>query len=290
MGHRRVIRYTTKAERPQEQLDLVPFHHYEFDDGTVWTEFYRSDKAYLLRFPGLADFEVSADGKEVVAYPAEECDEHTVEHLYINQLVPLALSRQGRPAFHASAVTVPGGAVAFLGRSGMGKSTLAASFALGDATFLTDDSLLIEETGEGCLVAPSHPSLRLWDDSKEALIDPEISKAAEISYSSKARLLAGKALAFCDSPQPLIAAFVLGREDAMDITISKLSGLDRYMSWLENSFLLDVTDRELLSQHFEWTDRVSASVPTFALDYPRDYGILPAVREAVRRQVTASDE
>ena len=74
----------------------------------------------------------------------------------------------------------------------------------------------------------------------------------------------------------------------MDITISALSGLDRYMSWLENSFLLDITDRELLSQHFEWTDRISRSVPTFALNYPRDYGMLPDVREAVRRQVAAT--
>ena len=72
----------------------------------------------LLRFPGLADFAVSADGKDVVAYPAEDCDEVTIEHLYVNQLVPLALSRQGQPTFHASAVTVPGGAVAFLARTG----------------------------------------------------------------------------------------------------------------------------------------------------------------------------
>ena len=107
MGHRRVIRYTLKPSRPQAELDSTPFHYYEFDDGTIWTEFHRAAAGYVLRFPGLADFEVSADGKAVVAYPVEEGDGVTVEHLYINQLVPLALSRQGRPAFHASAVTVP---------------------------------------------------------------------------------------------------------------------------------------------------------------------------------------
>ena len=69
--------------------------------------------------------------------------------------MPLALSRQGIPAFHASVVTVPGGAVAFLGKTGAGKSTLAASFALGNSAFLTDDGLLVEETAEGFSPCPA---------------------------------------------------------------------------------------------------------------------------------------
>lgn len=78
-----MIRQTIMPTRPQSALQAAPFHQYVFDDGTVWTEFYRSGQDYLLRFPGLADFEVSADGTEVVAHPAEDCDEATVEHLCI---------------------------------------------------------------------------------------------------------------------------------------------------------------------------------------------------------------
>jgi hypothetical protein len=278
-----MIRYTVMSARNQSALAASPFHHYRFDDGTVWTEFYRSDDGYLLRFPGLADFEVSADGKEVVAHPADGTDEVTVEHLYINQLVPLALSRQGRPAFHASVVTVPAGAVAFLGTTGMGKSTLAASFALNDAAFLTDDSLLVEETDDGLRAMPSHASLRLWEDSVAALIDSEVTEAGPVSYSRKARLLAGDALAYSENSQPLLAAFVLERQDVQSVTVKPLKGLNRYMAWIGNSFLLDIEDHDLLSQHFEWTHRISSTVPTFALDYPRDYGILPEVRNAVRQ-------
>ena len=280
-----MIRESIMPKRPQAELDTEPFHHYTFDDGTVWTEFYRCGEGYLLRFPGLADFEVSADGTEVIAHPAPGADEATVEHLYINQLVPLALSRQGRPAYHASVVTVPGGAVAFLGKTGMGKSTLAASFALNEAAFLTDDALLVEESASGCRAMPSHASLRLWDDSVAALVDGRIAKASAISYSSKARLLAGDALAYSDEPQPLLAAYVLERQNAAIVTIRALTGLDRYMAWLGNSFLLDIEDHELLAQHFEWTHRISGAIPTFALDYPRDYGILPQVRNAVQRHV-----
>jgi len=280
-----VIRYTAKPARPQRPMPEPPFHQYLNDDGTVWTDFYRQGNNYLLRFPGLADFDVSADGTDVTAHPMADCDDNTVEHLYINQIVPLALSRQGRPAFHASVVTVPGGAVAFLGQSGAGKSTLAASFALDGAAFLTDDALLIEETNGTCRALPSHASVRLWDDSVDALVGDDILQAGPVSYTPKARLLAGDALAYSDQPQHLLAAFVLESQDTDVISIQTLNGMGRYMGWLSNSFLLDIEDQDLLSQHFEWTHRVSNTVATFSLDYPRDYGMLPDVRHAVHQHM-----
>ena len=282
-----MIRYSVETAREQQPVDGEPFHTYTFDDGTVWTEFHHLKDGYLLRFPGLADFEVTADGKSVIAFAAPGTDDATVEHLYINQLVPLALSRQGLPAFHASVITVPGGAVAFLGKTGMGKSTLAASFALQGATFLTDDALLIGEHADGCRAQPSHASIRLWADSVEALIGDDVEKAGAISYSDKARLLAGEALAYTDEPQLLLAAFVLEHEDVESVAIRELAGLDRYMGWLQNSFLLDVTDNNLLARHFEWTHRISGSIPTYALDYPRDYGMLPNVRSAVHHHLAS---
>ena len=276
-----MIRYSIAPAGPQEPIHEEPFHRYTFDDGTVWTEFYRSGDRYLLRFPDLADFEVSADGTEVVAHPTEGLDETTIEHLYINQMVPLALSRQGRPAFHASVVTVEGGAVAFLGKTGMGKSTLAASFALNEAAFLTDDSLIIEEQDDGCLALPSHASVRLWEDSVDALVSDDASKAAAISYSNKARLLAGDALTYNEAPARLLAAYALVDEEPGEVSITPLSGSERHMAWVENSFLLDIEDRDLLAEHFDWTHRIASRVPTFSLDYVRDYGMLADVRQAV---------
>ena len=280
-----MIHYATQAARAQVARSDIPFHRYVFDDGSVWTEFYRDKNGYLLRFPGLADFTVSADGTHVTAWPTEDSDATTVEHLYINQLVPLALSRQGRPAFHASVVTVPDGAIAFLAETGRGKSTLAASYALNGAMFLTDDALIIEETPAGSMAQPSHASIRLWDDSKNALVGDEKLDSTTISYSSKARLIGGDALPYSNAPCRLLAAFELGSEISQGVTISELKGLDRYMAWLRNSFLLDVQDRDLLAKHFEWTHRISSEVPTFALDFPRDYAMLADVRETVAKHL-----
>jgi hypothetical protein len=276
-----MIRYSIDPSRAQQPVDAEPFHRFMFDDGTVWTEFYRQDDGYLLRFPDLADFEVSADGTVVTAHPTSGADDATVEHLYVNQLVPLALSRQGKPAFHASVVTVGDGAVAFLGKTGMGKSTLAASFALAETAFLTDDSLIIEEREDACYALPSHASVRLWEDSVDALVTDDAKRAATVSYSTKARLLAGDALTYVDQPVRLVAAYVLAGEEPDEVSIEALSGSARHMAWVENSFLLDITDKGLLARHFDWTHRISSAVPTFALDYVRDYGMLADVRQAV---------
>jgi len=280
-----VIRYSIRPAREQQPVGLSRFHEYVFDDGTVWTEFYRLETGYLLRFPDLADFEVTSDGRTVVAHPAPDADAATVEHLYLNQLVPLALSRQGRPAFHASVVTVPGGCVAFLGRTGMGKSTLAASFALADAEFLTDDSLIIDDRDGRIVSLPGHASLRLWEDSVDQLIGQSAARAEQTSYSSKARLLAGGALRHRDTPTPLLAAFLLTRMGSTRINLQQITGAERHIAWVENSFLLDVQDQGLLNRHFCWTRRIAAKVPTFALDYPRNYGSLADVRQTITQQV-----
>ena len=284
-----MIRYTVRQSRPQRGLDATCFHRYQSVDGTVWTEFYRAGEGYLLRFPELADFEVSRDGKVVVAHPGDTVDAATVEHLYTNQLMPLALSRQGRAAFHASVVTVAGGAIAFLGESGAGKSTLAASFALHGSAFLTDDALVVEEIDGGCRALPGHASLRLWDDSVKALVGAAHPQMRDLAYSSKTRLSADEALAHSDKGQPLRAAFVLQPQGVEAINIYPLRGMERFMSWVGHSFLLDIEDRALLSRHFEWTHRIADAVPTFSLGYPHNYDILSQVRSGVQRHMAEHD-
>jgi hypothetical protein len=269
------------AARPQDPCPTPPFHQFVSPAGTVWTEFHRRGTAYLLRFPGYADFDVSADGATVTCHPTPESDHATTEHLFINQVLPLALSRQGRLAFHASAVAVPGGAVAFLGRTGMGKSTLAASFARSGGSFLTDDGLLLLASGDGFLVQPNHPSIRLWEDSHTALMDGRAERAPAVSFTSKARVLAGDALPHCDAPKRLIAACVLDTPVTEGIVIRRASETEAVLGWIRNSFVLDVEDPVSLAQHFQNATMVARAVPTYHLDYPREFARLPEVQAAI---------
>ena len=266
------------------------FHKWIFPDGTLWTQFFHQGAGYLLRFPDLADFEVSADGFSVQGFPAPGVPSPTVEHLYLNQVMPLALSRQGKLVLHGSAVDIGGQGVAFLGESGRGKSTLAASFATEGTHFLTDDGLLLNWADSRCMIVPSHPSIRLWEDSQDALISEDAAMAPVVSFTSKSRFLAGPGIAFCNEAQPLRRLFFLGEGDALFPTIEPLRPAEALIELVKHSFLLDIEARDMLARHFNDLSRLAALPVYFRLDYPRSYETLPAVRQAIVRHALEQHE
>lgn len=274
-----------RVQMAQLPIDTEPFHQWLFPDGTLWANFHRAGNHYLLRFPGLADFTVSATGTEVAVHPVAGVSEQTIEHLYLNQVLPLAMSRQWKLVLHASAVEVENVAIAFLGASGRGKSTLAASFATSGYRFLADDGLQVEKGGESYMVRPSHASLRLWDDSRQELIPASTQAAPAVDYSAKTRLLADTEIAFCNVARPLRCVYFLGAGDVDDIAIHPARGRDAMIELVRHSFLLDIEERQMLARHFDQLTEL-ARVPMFArLDFPRRYATLPTVRDAVIRHL-----
>ena len=274
--------------RAQSRRTDEPFHRWSFPDGTVWTSFHRCGDGYLLRFPALADFQVSRDGCSVIAWPTADTSHSTVEHLYLNQVLPLALSRQGQLVLHASAVELGDSGVAFMGESGRGKSTLAASFATSGSRFLTDDGLQLNWLDERCLITPSHPSVRLWEDSQDALIDHRVARAPAVEYTNKIRLLAGDQFTFCAETRQLRRVYFLGDGSAPTLAIATMTPAEALMALVKNSFLLDIEEQQLLAWHFEEMVRLAALPIYFHLDYPRRYEDLPQVRAAIIEHATAN--
>lgn len=258
-----------------------PFHSWSLPDGRPWTEFYRTEGGFLLRFPGLADFEIVKDGSKISAFPCPGVASATIEHLHLNQVLPLALSAAGKLVFHASAVVVAETAIAFAGVSGRGKSTLAAAFSANGHAFLSDDGLQLEQQGEQFLALPSHPSIRLWDDSHDIVQNCGAAMAAPVEYTNKARFLAGGNIVHCERSKPLRAAYFLGDDGARSISIRRLGAAEAFVEWTKHSFLLDVGDPGLLSGQFKGVAMLTERISCFTLDYPRNYGTLPDLRQAI---------
>ncbi len=275
--------YKQRAGREQSPMAAPPFHDMTLPDGTVWSHFYRSDAGYLLRFPGLADFEVSGDGSQVQAWPVPGVTTGTVEHLHLNQVVPLALSRQGKLMLHGSSVDVDGQGVAFVGVSGRGKSTLAASFATAGRRFLSDDGMHLEWADTRFEIIPSHASVRLWEDSQDALDIGSAAMAPAIDFTTKARLLAGGDLAYCGEPLPLRRIYFLGPGDTASVTIQAMKPADALIALTRQCFILDVDQQDALARHFEDLCRLANLPIHFELDYTRRYEDLPRLREAIIR-------
>lgn len=279
----------TLDAREQTPLGDEPFHQFTFPDGTVWSSFHRRDSGYLVRFPGLADLVVSLDGTSVVTWPTPGTSAGTMEHLYLNQVLPLALSRQGHLVLHASAVELGGAGAAFIGESGRGKSTLAASFATNGSRFLTDDGLQLHWLDGRCVITPSHPSIRLWEDSQDALIHHGVTEAAAVEYTTKVRLLADDQIAFCPETRPLRRVYFLGDGTSPKLAIKAMAPTEALMALVKNSFLLDMEERQFMAWHFEEVARLAALPIYFHLDYPRRYEDLPQIRSAIIKHATLQE-
>jgi len=84
--------------------------------------------------------------------------------LYLRIIAPKIISLSGSSVWHASAVERPDGtAVAFLGKSGAGKTTTARSFGRAGWRILCEDKMVVnEDEGRLCAVADAESQITNW--------------------------------------------------------------------------------------------------------------------------------
>jgi len=252
-------------------------------NGSVWLAFAKIEAGYLLRFPTLADFIVSTDARTICCYLQAGCPPETMRHLLLNQVIPNVLSHLGKLVLHASACATPQGVIAFMGMTGMGKSTLAASFGLQGFTVLTDDCLLVEEQNGVIMTAPSYPGLRLWPETVTALFEQEPMLQPLAHYTDKKRLLFEQD--HVDGPLSLRAIYILTEPEDMRhiarVTITPVAASEALLETVKHTFQLDVTDREKLGQAFRRYEWLAKSVPFFRLAFLREHTFLSAVNKTI---------
>lgn len=79
----------------------------------------------LLKVDGVANYWVK-EGREIVIEPGPAAEAGDVRVFLLGSAFGALLHQRGLPPFHAGAVAMEGKAVLLAGRSGVGKSTLAA--------------------------------------------------------------------------------------------------------------------------------------------------------------------
>lgn len=250
-------------------------------DGSPWLALGAREGAYLLGFAGGVEFVIAAGGR-IEAHARPEAPMHTVRHLLIDQVLPQWLSHTGRLVLHASAVQGPLGAVAFLGRTGTGKSTLAASFAASGSPLLADDAVVVERRGGRAFAVVAYPGVRVWPDVLAAL--GEVDDSARVAhYTAKCRLgPVNSGLAFAAGPLPLRRLYVLdpATGDA-PAAITPLSKREQVIELVKNTYVMDLTDRARLTAQLDRAIVEGGPVDVRRLQYPHAADALPLVRRAI---------
>src|ERR1700761_6525201 len=121
---------------------------------------------YFLRIHGIASYQVN-NGNEILVCPDPGALSLDVRAYLLGTLFAVLCQQRGLLPLHASAVANGDGVLAFVARSGQGKSSLAAHFARRGFRVVSDDVCLIDTVTERAMVIPAAPWLKLWRNSLE---------------------------------------------------------------------------------------------------------------------------
>ncbi len=246
-------------------------HEWKEADDTVTLGIALHHSGFLLRFTELCDFILDTSQRCISVLPHEQLDDHTIEHLLVDQVLPRFLAHEGHLLLHASAVNVQGRTVLFLGKSGWGKSTLAALFHQAGNQLYSDDCVQLKQEQTEWLALPTYPSLRLFEDSIENNFPANFLSSPVSDYSDKQRItLPSKP----ETKAPALHAMYFLSDPKNTYTQTEISTMRPgavCIELIERSFRLDLSNRVQSQQLMKVAAALTQSVPAYRLCYPHDF-------------------
>jgi dephospho-CoA kinase len=220
---------------------------------------------YFLRIHGIGCYLVS-NGQEIVVSPETGALPLDVRAYLLGTLFVILCQQRALLPLHASAVSTTNGVAAFLGRSGQGKSSLAAHLAQRGFRVLADDVCLVESTqSELAMVIPTAPWLKLWRNSLENLGRKAEGLERVFSEDDKYRM----PLENAREPEPIRKLVFLETDEGAVTQIQEVSAVEAVpllMDLTHQAYVLQATDQ--LQENFLRCSRVSSQARAYRLIRP----------------------
>jgi hypothetical protein len=269
----------------RSQLELDPaewIHHHELPNG--WS---------YLRYDELFEFLVSPTGDQIVYRLLAEVPLESFQTYALGRVFSFALVKLGHEPLHAATIVVNGRAVAFLGASTYGKSSLAACFIAAGHRLLTDDTLRLEERDGQWIAYPGPPRLRLLP--KVARLYLGSTDAGEIMNPREKDLPSPKLVFRMSAEQsfsevaPLEAIYMLTGPRKVyrkqRIMVAPVPAIDGLINLLKYSHNHSVTNQTRLQRQFAVAHRIITEVKLRLLAYPRVLNSLDDVRDTILKDL-----
>ncbi|NED99598.1 hypothetical protein [Phytoactinopolyspora halotolerans] len=221
---------------------------------------------YALRFYRTCDFVVDSALRTVTMHVVEGADPGVAGVLAAGAALSFVLTMRRHTVLHASAVQIGDAALAFVGYSGMGKSTMAALMCADGARLITDDVLRVDPDGDAMRCRLGATELRLRKAASEL--------AERFSDRPPGRVTSDDrdALRMVESTEdrlPLAAIVVPWPDrDRTWTELERLSTMDALVTLLRFPRLLGWTDSAVLDRQFSDVGDVVERVPVYRAQVP----------------------
>lgn len=240
-------------------LTPVWLHHYPSRENHEF-RMGRDGANFLAEWAGVGTLRVGSNEGAVELVPVDGAPPEVVARIRDGAAKAFVRHVRGELTLHASAVAFGDRAIAFVGDSGAGKSTIAAHLcARHGASLVSDDLLFVDMRGDDLIVTPTAHAHRLLADARRDLgaTETDLDKrdvAAPRSERDPVRLVAIASLAYAD-------------DDA--IAFEPMRGARAFRALSESLFRLVLDDTSVQKRDFDRLADMTGRIPIVLLRRPR---------------------
>ncbi len=194
----------------------------------------------LLTVDGIARFLIS-EGRRIVIESPPGADPEDVRLFLYGSAFAALLHQRGDLVLHGSAIATGNSCVAFLGVSGIGKSTMAMACQRRGYPVLTDDVCAVRADASGrLLLHPGLPHAKLWLDSlKQFDLAPDGLRRIRQALEKRAVPLGET---FATAPFPVRKLYILRATNEPDIQLTPVEGPQRLNALKQQTYRFHFVD------------------------------------------------
>jgi hypothetical protein len=229
---------------------------------------------------------LARQGREIIVDALPDVEERVIRSYIVKAALAAVLLQRGKLILHASGVAIGGAAVAFLGASGMGKSTTSAALHARGHPLIADDLLGVDLRGAGAPMAlPGFPQVLLLPESASALgRDPGL--LPRVSPASP-KFMLDAPQGFSHQPVPLRRIYTLAFADRDEI--EPLGGREAVATLVAHTFGITAFGQGAKPAHFLLCTEMVKQVPVRRLTRTRQLERLSELAQRVEDDLAGSD-
>jgi hypothetical protein len=239
-----------------------------------------------LVVPKVASYLVRG-GREIVIDPVPGCSDRNIRLFLLGSALGGILHQRGLLPLHANAIEIDGRAIAFMGHSGAGKSTMAAWFLDRGYRVLADDVCVVtmDEAGRP-LAHRGIPRLRLWREAIE--VSGRATEDYELSFDDMDKYNVPTPRPGDLGPVPLDHVYLLHKAEDGAAGVRRLAGVEAVDALVANTYRGGYVGRiGATRRHLEACLALVRKVPVFSA--ARVWGYADFDAEAAALEAHARD-